>query len=895
MQEIKWHALSTGQALKELGSSETGLSIEQAEARLKESGFNELREKKKQSLRMLFLRQFTGFLVLILIIACAFAFFIGETIDAIVIGIIIVANSLLGFWQEFKAEKAMDALKKMAAHKAKVLRNGALKLIDARLLVPGDIIALEEGEKVPADARIIEAINLQIDESGLTGESIPVEKGTIAIDGSTLLADRKNIVFMNTVVSFGRGKAVVAATGMQTEFGKIAETMQSIEEQETPLAKRLDEFGKRLGIIILAIALLLLVLLSIKNGFNFDAVLVAVSLAVAAIPEGLPAIVTITLAVGMRAMAKQNAVIRKATAVETLGCTTVICSDKTGTLTRNEMNVRKIVLQEKEFEFLGNGFETAGAIVCEGKNLQQQEIAGQEGISLLLQDAVLCNNAELGSLIGDSTELALLVAAKKAGLEKKSFSNWKLVAEAPFDSDRKRMSVVFENGKKERFVFCKGSAESVLVQSNRFFASKKEKKMDEKNREKILSRNNKMASSGLRVLGFAFRKLEKSEIKFDASSLEQKMVFLGLAGMIDSARKESAEAIALARQAGIKVKMLTGDHKLTAIAVAREIGLITGESEAITGAELDAFSDAQLSDRIENLKVFARVTPEHKIRIVEALQKRNEVVAMTGDGINDALALKKADIGISMGLTGTDVAKEASSMVLADDNFATIVAAVREGRKVFANIKNFVRYLLAANIGEVIIVAGAVLAGFPLPLLPIQILWMNLVTDGLPALALGKEPLDEELMKKPPRKKNENMIAQMLPFIIVTGIIATIAVMAAFLFADPFSDSGIVKARTMAFATLVVFELVLVFNCRSETKSARQLGFFSNRALLLAVLSSFALTFAAIQLSALEPVFKTTALSLGEWVLVFCLSLLALTTKTATETIMKTKAVSNAI
>ncbi len=889
MQEKKWHAVFTEQALADWGSSVNGLSSEAAEARLKKFGANELKEKKKKPLWKLFLRQFASFLVIILVLATIFSFLIGETIDAMVIAAIVVANALLGFWQESKAEKAMDALKKMAAPKAKVIRNSLLQIIDSKNLVPGDIIVLEQGEIVPADARLIEAINLRIDESSLTGESVPAEKNSEILQEKTVLPDRKNIVFMNTIASFGRGKAVVVATGMQTEFGKIAETMQAIEEQETPLAKRLDEFGKKLGIIIIAIAVLLLLLISAKSGFNYDAVLVSISLAVAAIPEGLPVIVTITLALGMRAMARQNAIMRKATAVETLGCTTVICSDKTGTLTRNEMNIRKIITLESNFEFSGNGFETTGKIVQNGKVLDKLGIAEQKALALLLKDAVLCNTAELASLIGDTTELALLVAAKKSGIEKKDFSGEKLLAELPFDSERKRMSVVFENDKKERFAYCKGSAESVLAKCKYVFSGGKQKELSAKEKEKILQQNNELAASGLRVLGFALRKIDLTEKDFSFASVEQNLVFLGLAGMIDSARKESAEAIALAKQAGIKVKMITGDHKLTAIAVAREIGLIESENEAITGIELDELSDSELSERIENLKVFARVSPEHKVRIVEALQKRNEVVAMTGDGVNDALALKKADIGISMGLTGTDIAKQASSMILADDNFATIIVAVREGRKVFANIKNFVRYLLSANIGEIMIVSFAVFAGFPLPLLPIQILWMNLVTDGLPALALGKEQFDVELMKRPPRKKNENIIGEMLPFIIITGIVATIVVLAAFLTANPFLESELAKARTMAFATLIVFELVLVFNCRNETKSAWQLGFFSNKTLVLAVLCALALTIIAVQIPFFEPIFKTTALSLNDWLVVFALSLPALATKTLAETALKAK------
>jgi Ca2+-transporting ATPase len=632
--------------------------------------------------------------------------------------------------------------------------------------------------------------------------------------------------------------------------------------------------------------------LSFKSNFAaekiVDSLLVAVSLAVAAIPEGLPAVVTITLAFGMQAMAKQNAIVRKATAVETLGCTTVICSDKTGTITRNEMNVKKIGLFDNDFEFTGDGFETKGIIVSQGKALAAKEVENFSGLQLLLKDAVLCNNSDLESLVGDSTELALLVAAKKASLEKKDFGKEKLVAELPFDSDRKRMSVVFGNS-KEKFLYCKGSVESVLAVSNYFFVNGKEKKLGEKEKQEFLRKNNDLASAGLRVLGFAFKRLEKKEKDFSVKETEKDLVFLGLVGMIDSARSESKAAIELAKLAGIKVKMITGDHKLTAIAVGKEIGLIEKESEAITGLELDELNDKELAERIERLNIFARVSPEHKLRIISALQSKHEVVAMTGDGVNDALALKKADIGIAMGITGTDVAKEASSMVLADDNFATIVSAVREGRKVFANIKNFIRYLLATNIGEVIIVSFAAFFWNLLPLLPIHILFLNLVTDGLPALALGKEKLDEDLMKRPPRKKNENMINEKFPMLFVSGLVATVVVLVAFLLQNPFVSANLLKAQTIAFATLVIFELVFVFDCRSETKNLFQVGLFSNKALLLAVFVSLLLTVAVIQVSLISQFFKTVPLSFGDWLLVALLSLFSLVVRPLTNVLLSAK------
>lgn len=851
---MDWHSLRIEEVLKALESRENGLSEEEAEKRLMVFGFNELKEKKQFSAARLFFQQFNSFLIWILLFAVLVAFFVGEFVDAGVIALIIVVNAFLGFAQEFKAEKAMQALKKLSAPKAKVLRQGAWKHLSSRLLVPGDVVEVEQGDIVAADSRILQAVNLRIDESSLTGESSPVGKQEKEVKEEAGVAERKCIAFFGTTVSFGRGKAVVVSTGMNTEFGKIAEKIQEIEEEKTPLALKLDSLGKKIGFAVIAIAVVLMALIFLQEGEIVEALLVSISLAVAAVPEGLPAVVTITLALGISAMAKRKAVVRKISAVETLGNTTVVCSDKTGTLTRNEMNVTTIYANGKEYEVEGYGYGTEGKILLEGKKVEEMD----KELELLLKDCLLCNNAKIGrEFFGDPTEIALLVVAKKAGIEK----NEQFLKEEPFDSARKRMSVVYEF-EERRMLYCKGAVETVLDVCSKYMEDGKEKELGLSKKREFLKKNEELAAKGLRVLGFAVK---------ESWEEERDLVFLGMLGMIDSPRKESKEAIALCKQAGIDVKMITGDHKLTAIAIARSLYL---NEKALEGKEIAKMKEEVLRNAVKEYGVFARVNPEDKYRIVEALKKNGEVVAVTGDGVNDALALKKADIGVAMGITGTDVAKQASEIVIEDDNFATIVQAVRQGRKVYANIKNFVKYLLSANAGEVIIVAGAVVVGMPLPLLPVQILWLNLVTDGLPALALGREELEKEVMKEKPRKKNEGILKGMPLFIIISGIVSTVAVLLVF---EEYLSFGVEKARTMAFASLVLFELVLVFSCRSEKHSALSMNPFSNKYLVLAVLASAAMLFLAISVPEFDLLFKTTELGLWEWAVVALAALSALT------------------
>jgi len=883
MFEKNWHALGIEATLEELQANlDSGLSKKEAEKRLQEFGYNKLKEKERTPLWKVFLQQFNNFVVFILIAAAIisltiWAFFGQEQehlLNAGVIMLIVIINAILGLVQEYRAEKAMEALKKMTAAAAIVIRQGIQQEIDAREIVPGDIVLLKEGKRVAADARIIEAVNLKIDEASLTGESVAVEKHNKTLEEKIALADRKNLAFMNTIVTYGRGKAIVVATGMETEFGKIAGMLQEIEKEETPLMQRLQKLGAFLAKLVIAITVIIFVLgvLTARLGI-LEMFLVAVSLAVAAIPEGLPAIVTITLALGMNTMARNKAIIRKMSAVETLGSTSVICSDKTGTITKNEMTVTRAVVKGTDASVTGEGYSFEGKIKTKYGEVREK---GKE-LEMILKTCVFCNDANIGKgtrkeIIGDPTEIALLFFAAKAGyFKEQSLKEARFVTEKPFESERKRMSVCYEiNGKK--IVFCKGSVESVLGVSSLVSENGRERELGIEQERYWLEKNDELAMNGLRVLGFAFKEIKN----YQKEEIEADLIFLGIAGMIDAPREEVKHAIRVCEQAGIEVKMVTGDHKLTAIAVAKEIGIMREGKIAVTGQEIEEMSDNELEKRIENIAVFARVNPSHKVRIVQALEKKGAVTAMTGDGVNDAPALKKADIGVAMGITGTDVSKEASEMVIADDNFATIVKAVAEGRKTYTNIKAFVKYLLSANTAEVIVVGSVVILGplgLPLPLVAVQILWMNLVTDGLPALALGSEPTDLDTMKQKPRSRQEKITDGLMPFIIGAGVIGAIVTLIGFLYG---LVDGAEKARAMAFTVLVLFELFWVFNCRSETKDVFGLNPFSNKALVLAVLSSFVLMLAVIYAPFLKEIFHTIALSLIDWLVVLMLSLTAL-------------------
>ncbi|MEM4268051.1 MAG: calcium-translocating P-type ATPase, SERCA-type [Candidatus Woesearchaeota archaeon] len=850
MEQAKiWHSISINDVFKGLETSEKGLASSTAKERLAKYGTNELKQERRRTALHIFLEQFNSFLIWILFGAVAISIYESEYADAIVIAIILVLNAILGFIQEYNAEKSLEALKKLSSLKSTVIRDGKEQIIDSKELVPGDIVLIEEGAKIPADCRLIESKNLATQEAALTGESNTVAKSQGELPSDALLAEMTNMLFAGTTVVRGRGKAVVVETGLSTQIGKIATMINEMEEIQTPLQKNMEILGKQIGIIVIIICFAILAVGYFFNGMPFETIFLAsVSLAVAAIPEGLPAVVTISLALGVKRMVKKNSLIRKLSSVETLGSTTVICTDKTGTLTHNEMTVRKIFVNNKIIDVSGQGYDAKGGFFSDGKNVDIEEI------KQILLIGALCNNAKFSEAeelaIGDPTELALLVSAAKAGISTKGYIR---EDEILFDSRRKCMSTVNRKG-KERFIFTKGAPEVVLGMCTSIHEKGRVRKITKKDINVLLARNREFASSALRVLGFAYRKLgvrEKAE--------EKGLVFVGLQAMIDPPRAEAKIAIEKCKTAGIKVVMITGDNELTARAIANELGI---EGRYITGRELDSIN---LSDMVDDIAIYARVNPEHKMRIVEALQAKGHVVAMTGDGVNDAPAIKKADIGIAMGVTGTDVAKESSKMVLLDDNFVSIVNAVEEGRGIYNNIRKFVYYLLSCNFGEVLTVFIAILLGFSyLPVAALQILWMNLVTDGFPALALGIDPIEKDVMQKKPRRRSDGIVnARVILRMLSIGAVMMAGTLILFHF---YLQHGIKYAQTVAFTTLVVFQLLNALNTHCErTVFSKQL--FDNKFLLMGVLGSFFLQVIVIY-GPLEKIFSTVALTLFDWLII---------------------------
>ena len=853
--------MSIEEIFKNFNSRQLGLEESEAKTLLDKYGYNELPEKKKTSDLELLIEQFKNILVLILVAAAVISFFLGEVLDGIAITFILFINAFLGFYQERKAERALEALKKIAAPKAKVIRDGEAKTIESRNLVPGDVIILEMGDKVPADARIIEQLNLKVDESILTGESLPVEKIYDKIEKDVIVAEMKNMVFSGTTVVYGRCKAIIVSTGQKTEFGKIAKALEE-EEEQTPLQKKLEKLGKQLSIIILAVTAIVFISGWVEGLDPVNMFLIAVSLAVAAIPEGLPAIVTITLAIGMVRMSKKNAIIRKLSAAETLGATTVICSDKTGTLTVNQMTVKKIYVPGEIVDVTGEGYSIKGEFLKDGKKIEREDI------KLLLAAGLLCNNSQLGKeAVGDPTEIALIVSALKYGLEDIR-KNCTKINEISFDSNRKMMSVVCKMSNRN-IMYTKGAVEEVLKRCRFIYRKGAKELLTIQERNEILKINSAFASNALRVLAFAYT---------EDSSEEKDLVFIGLQGMIDPPRKDVKYSINRCQEAGIKVVMITGDHRETAVAIAKELGLLKDEKKQriLTGLELDKLNEKEFSKIVEDVSVYARVSPEHKVRITDVLKKKKHVVAMTGDGINDAPALKKADIGIAMGISGTDVSKEASDMILIDDNFATIVSAVEEGRSIYDNIKKFIYYLLSCNIAEVMVIFIAIMfvrdpmTGMVLlPLVPLQILWMNLITDGLPALALGVEPKEPDVMSRKPRNTQESIInKRSILIMLIISCIITLGTFWVFLTELP---NGLIHARTMAFTTIVFFELFVALNFRSE-HPLLEVGLFTNKKLLLAILSSILLQLMVIYVPLFDPIFETTFVSLSDWVKIILVS-----------------------
>lgn len=845
----------------------SGLSSLEAQKRLEQFSFNELPEQQKISVVSLFIHQFTSFIIWILIAAALTAGFLGELINATAIGAIILLNGILGFFQEYRAEKSLAALRKMVTPLSKVMRDGKLHLIPSRHIVRGDLVLIEAGDKVPADGRIAQSIDLSTQEAALTGESLPVKKTAAALKSEELpIGDRTNMCFLGTLAVSGKGILIVTGTGLETELGKIASLLKQEKEEPTPLQIRLEDLGHRLVWICLGIVAVIFALGFLRGTPLIENLLISVSLAVAAIPEGLPAIVTICLSIGVRKMASRNALIRRLPSVETLGCTTVICTDKTGTLTQNEMAVRSLWINQTHIDVTGVGYQPDGEFEINHQKIDPKRIPEAHQ---LLKICLLCNSADLQknqnvwTITGDPTEGALLTMAGKASLFKRDLEIGNpIIAEIPFDSDRKRMSIARQT-EEGPLLFTKGATDIILGLSQYILINGEQIPITDEIRRSIQEANTYLACQALRVLAFAFKPLENQKI--DAAS-EQGLIFVGLAAMMDPPRPEVKNSILKCRRAGIRPVMITGDHKETAVAIAKELGLLDEGSIAITGHDLDHMNQDRLNETIQNIAIYARTSAAHKLRIVHALKSKGEVVAMTGDGVNDAPAIKEADIGVAMGITGTDVTKEASDMVILDDNFSSIVNAVEEGRGIFDNIIKFVNYLMSSNIAELLVIFIGILMGFTDPfgnpfvtLSAVQLLWLNLVTDGFPAIALCLDPVDLTAMNRPPRKSSESIFPLnfALQLFLISCIIAAGTLVTCHFGLRQSAELG----QTMAFTTLVVLELVRVQMVRSQYHMA----LFSNPYIILALISSFLLQLAVIYIPFLQIIFGTVSLKIIDW------------------------------
>lgn len=861
-----FHALSIEDSLNSLNSGFNGITEDEALKRIEQYGKNKLEEGKKRTIFMMFIEQFKNIMIIILLIAAAISVYLGEVTDAVIILLVVVINSVLGVMQESKAEKALLALKKMSSPYAKVKRNGEVKKIKSEDVVPGDIILLEAGDFVPADMRLIESFSLKIEESALTGESVPVEKSTDKIEQEDIvIGDRKNMAYMGSSVTYGRGIGLVTGTAMDTEVGKIAGYITNAEVEVTPLQKKLEEMSKYLSVGVVIIAVVIFIAGILRQRDAFDMFLISVSLAVAAIPEGLPAIVTIVLAMGVQKMAKNNAIIRKLPAVETLGSTEIICSDKTGTLTQNKMTVKEIYFN--------------GHLVLEEKVTKESS-----GLELFMQIMSLCNDSKIArgdggviNVIGDPTETALIYFAQKKGFDKDEMEKFlPRRNEIPFDSDRKLMTTIHAVDKGFR-VMTKGAVDVLLKNCTHILVNGEVQPASEKLVNEIKKANKAMGGKALRVLALAYRDLDSMPEDIVSEKIERDLVFVGLVGMIDPPREEVKEAVKTCIAAGIRPVMITGDHRDTAFAIAKELNIIKDESGVITGSELDKISDEVFEKDVAKYSVYARVSPEHKVRIVKAWKKNGKVVAMTGDGVNDAPALKTADIGVGMGITGTDVSKGVSDMVLSDDNFATIVLAVREGRKIYSNIRKSIQFLLSANMSEVITLFIATMLNWEI-LSPIHILWINLVTDAFPALALGVEREEKDIMKKKPRKSEKSFFADGIGVsIIYQGIVLGLITLGVFkLGTVMFPSEDNIIARTMAFAVLGIVQLAHAMNVRSNEKSLFGIGLFTNMYLIGAVAVSLLLQAIVIVVPALNAIFKVTQLGLSQWMIVLAASILVI-------------------
>ncbi|EHK2327262.1 calcium-transporting P-type ATPase, PMR1-type [Clostridium perfringens] len=854
-----WYKKSKNEILQELDVDEkNGLSSTEALRRLEKYGKNKLVTKKKKTLFKQFLSQLKDVMIYILIIAAIISAFLGEISDALIILLVIVINAVIGVVQESKAEKALDALKELSTPKALVKRDGSLKEILSEDIVPGDIVIIDAGRYIPGDLRLIDTANLKIEESAFTGESVPSEKDASFLpDKEIPIGDQNNMAFMSTLATYGRGVGVVVGTGMNTEIGKIAKMIEQEENDETPLQKKLSELGKILGFLAVGICIIIFIISFFQGRDLLEMFLTSISLAVAAIPEGLPAIVAIVLALGVQRMVKKNAIIRKLPAVETLGSVSIICSDKTGTLTQNKMTVTTVYTNDsyiKESEF----------------NLNENES------KLLVDCMVLCNDATYSekNQTGDPTEIALLESSFKLNiLKEKLEKDFKRIDEIPFDSDRKLMTTVNLVDNNKARVFTKGALDSILSICNKISINGKLLDFTKEYKAKVLENSNIMSDKALRVLAFAYKDISKENIVLD--SLEKDLVFIGMVGMIDPPRLEVKDSIKLCKSAGITPVMITGDHKNTAFAIANELGIAENISQAITGHEIDKFKEEEFNEKIINYRVFARVSPEHKVKIVKAFKSHGNIVSMTGDGVNDAPSLKAADIGVAMGITGTDVSKGASDMILTDDNFSTIVSAVEEGRKIYLNIKKSIVFLLSCNLGEILTLFTAILLNWNSPLQPIHILWVNLITDSFPALALGVDKTKEDVMNNPPRNPKESIFVKSDKVqLIINGILIGGITLFAFKLGERLYADSLIHAQTMAFVVLSVSQLFLSLSLRSNTKSAFSLGLFSNKYLVYSILLGIFLQVIIISISFIANIFKVTPLLLYDWIVVILVSLI---------------------
>ncbi|NGT27374.1 calcium-transporting P-type ATPase, PMR1-type, partial [Clostridium perfringens] len=850
---------SKNEILQELDVDEkNGLSSTEALRRLEKYGKNKLETKKKKTLFKQFLSQLKDVMIYILIIAAIISAFLGEISDALIILLVIIINAVIGVIQESKAEKALDALKELSTPKALVKRDGSLKEILSEDIVPGDIVIIDAGRYIPGDLRLIDTANLKIEESAFTGESVPSEKDASFLpDKEIPIGDQNNMAFMSTLATYGRGVGVVVGTGMNTEIGKIAKMIEQEENDETPLQKKLSELGKILGFLAVGICILIFIISFFQGRDLLEMFLTSISLAVAAIPEGLPAIVAIVLALGVQRMVKKNAIIRKLPAVETLGSVSIICSDKTGTLTQNKMTVTTVYTNDsyiKESEF----------------NLNDNES------KLLVDCMVLCNDATYSekSQTGDPTEIALLESPFKLNiLKEKLEKEFKRIDEIPFDSDRKLMTTVNLVDDKKARVFTKGALDSILSICNKISVNGKLLDFSKEYKAKVLENSNIMSDKALRVLAFAYKDISKENIVLD--SLEKDLVFIGMVGMIDPPRLEVKDSVKLCKSAGITPVMITGDHKNTAFAIANELGIAEDISQAITGHEIDKFKEEEFNEKIINYRVFARVSPEHKVKIVKAFKSHGNIVSMTGDGVNDAPSLKAADIGVAMGITGTDVSKGASDMILTDDNFSTIVSAVEEGRKIYLNIKKSIVFLLSCNLGEILTLFTAILLNWNSPLQPIHILWVNLITDSFPALALGVDKTKEDVMNNPPRNPKESIFIKSDKIqLIINGVLIGGITLFAFKLGERLYADSLIHAQTMAFVVLSVSQLFLSLSLRSNIKSAFSLGIFSNKYLVYSILLGIFLQVIIISISFIANIFKVTPLLLYDWIVVILVSLI---------------------